>query len=305
MKIYEFISEITKPVGTIYLRFKERMGDVPPNASKEEKAKAMYLTAFAGFANNPDELTFATSRLKFHKLTNMEDIVKMIKTIMSDKVFISAKKMTVYMDLSNSAFSRHPYLSKFLDWAGKNAGDRIKIEWKPPSDSEEEGPKKKKKPNPMLGKKIRDVDAADPKFTVTFGVDDRFYREIDRNLPNLMKYRGPGRTFVMPNELFMQFRNMAKERFPNAEIKILKKAHTDESFIEDDMTDEGGPASRALCLSKRSDKSLGASQLASCRSQGLRSRKGGKSHKIGNKRVKVGGKKIKGKAHGGPLPDWS
>jgi hypothetical protein len=73
----------------------------------------------------------------------------------------------------------------------------------------------------------------------------------------------------------------------------------------DFQTDEAGPASRSLCLSKKPDSALGASQLASCKSQGLRSRDGEKSHKVGSKRVKVGGKKIKGKAHGGPLPDWS
>lgn len=68
---------------------------------------------------------------------------------------------------------------------------------------------------------------------------------------------------------------------------------------------ERGAASRALCLSKRSDRSLGASQLASCKSQGLRARDGNKSHKIGNKRIIVGGKKIKGKKYHGPLPDYS
>ena len=64
-------------------------------------------------------------------------------------------------------------------------------------------------------------------------------------------------------------------------------------------------APKKLCRSSRPDSDLGASQLASCKSQGLRSRSGKKSHKIGKKRVTVGGKRIKGKAHGGPLPDWS
>jgi hypothetical protein len=73
----------------------------------------------------------------------------------------------------------------------------------------------------------------------------------------------------------------------------------------DIKTDEAGPASRSLCLSKKPNSALGASQLASCKSQGLRAREGGKSHKVGSKRVRVGGKKIKGKAHGGSLPDWS
>ena len=63
-------------------------------------------------------------------------------------------------------------------------------------------------------------------------------------------------------------------------------------------------ASKKLCRSSRPNDSLGASALASCKSQGLRKRDGKKSHKIGKRRVTVGGKKIKGKQHGGPLPDW-
>lgn len=68
---------------------------------------------------------------------------------------------------------------------------------------------------------------------------------------------------------------------------------------------EEEPASRALCTSGKPDSALGASQLASCKSQGYRSREGGKSHKVGSERIKVRGKKIKGKKYGGPLPDWS
>ena len=64
-------------------------------------------------------------------------------------------------------------------------------------------------------------------------------------------------------------------------------------------------ASKKLCRSSRPNDALGASALASCKSQGLRSRDGKKSHKIGQRRITVGGKKIKGKQHGGPLPDWS
>ena len=71
---------------------------------------------------------------------------------------------------------------------------------------------------------------------------------------------------------------------------------------------EEGKASRTLCQSGKPDSQLGASQLASCKSQGLRARDGEKSHLIGHGgssvRITVGGKKIKGKAHGGPLPDY-
>ena len=72
-----------------------------------------------------------------------------------------------------------------------------------------------------------------------------------------------------------------------------------------EMSIDEEPASRALCTSGKPDSALGASQLSSCKSQGYRSREGGKSHKVGSDRVKVRGKKIKGKKYGGPLPDLS
>jgi hypothetical protein len=73
--------------------------------------------------------------------------------------------------------------------------------------------------------------------------------------------------------------------------------------IQDKELDEA-PASRKLCQSGKPNNALGASQLASCKSQGYRGRHGNKSHKIGNERTTVKGKRIKGKKYGGPLPDW-
>jgi len=75
--------------------------------------------------------------------------------------------------------------------------------------------------------------------------------------------------------------------------------------IQSDTEVDEAAATRALCQSGKPDSALGASQLSSCKSQGYRSRDGGKSHKVGSERVKVRGKKIKGKKYGGPLPDWS
>jgi len=86
--------------------------------------------------------------------------------------------------------------------------------------------------------------------------------------------------------------------FPINDSIMYGYANSDEQVDEE-------PASRALCTSGKPDSALGASQLASCKSQGYRSRDGGKSHKVGSDRVKVRGKKIKGKKYGGPLPDWS
>jgi len=76
-------------------------------------------------------------------------------------------------------------------------------------------------------------------------------------------------------------------------------------IIENIETALDEKASRKLCASQKSDSELGASNLASCKSQGLRARDGNKSHLVGKTRKTVGGKKIKGKRYGGPLPDWS
>ncbi len=86
--------------------------------------------------------------------------------------------------------------------------------------------------------------------------------------------------------------------FPLNDELMFGVNNSDEAVSEE-------PASRKLCQSGKPDSALGASQLASCKSQGYRSRDGGKSHKVGSERVKVRGKKIKGKKYGGPLPDWS
>ena len=66
---------------------------------------------------------------------------------------------------------------------------------------------------------------------------------------------------------------------------------------------EGKP-SPSYCRNTPKDK-MGVSAKASCKSRGLISRDGKKSHKIGKKRKTVGGRRIKGKKYGGRHPDWS
>ena len=80
-----------------------------------------------------------------------------------------------------------------------------------------------------------------------------------------------------------------------------------EFITAEELSDLDEKASRKLCLSTTPNKELGASNLASCKSQGLRAREGNKSHKLGRSpksRVTVGGHKLKGKKYGGKLPDW-
>jgi hypothetical protein len=93
------------------------------------------------------------------------------------------------------------------------------------------------------------------------------------------------------------------ERFHDVDFPLNDEIMYGVKSGEEAVSEE--PASRALCTSGKPDSALGASQLASCKSQGYRSREGDKSHKVGHNRVKVRGKKIKGKKYGGPLPDWS
>lgn len=93
------------------------------------------------------------------------------------------------------------------------------------------------------------------------------------------------------------------ERFMDLDFPINDSLMYGVNSDDEAVSEE--PASRELCKSGKPDSALGASQLASCKSQGYRARDGGKSHKVGSDRVKVRGKKIKGKKYGGPLPDWS
>jgi hypothetical protein len=64
-----------------------------------------------------------------------------------------------------------------------------------------------------------------------------------------------------------------------------------------------GPAPKGVC--SKPAKSLPASWVSSCKSQGKMKRSGARKQKIGDKTVKVAGKKIKGKSYGGPMPDYS
>jgi hypothetical protein len=92
-------------------------------------------------------------------------------------------------------------------------------------------------------------------------------------------------------------------------IGSIQRTNTDNmkiiEIVENIDTDLDEKASRKLCASSKRDSELGASNLASCKSQGLRARDGKKSHLVGSTRKTVGGKKIKGKRYGGPLPDYS
>jgi len=77
-------------------------------------------------------------------------------------------------------------------------------------------------------------------------------------------------------------------------MKIHEVYNTDENI---------GPAPAGVC--SRPKNQLPASWIASCKSKGRMKRTGERKQKIGGKTQKVAGKRIKGKAYGGPLPDYS
>ena len=65
-------------------------------------------------------------------------------------------------------------------------------------------------------------------------------------------------------------------------------------------------ASRSLCKSSKPNSALGASALASCKSQGYRRRSHKRKFRVSpnEPRQSVKGRKIKGAEYGGPLPDY-
>ena len=82
--------------------------------------------------------------------------------------------------------------------------------------------------------------------------------------------------------------------------KPVKQFSVDEEF----EMDEAGKAPRKLCISKKSDEELGASQLSSCKAQGLRKRDTNRKFRIGKDTEKIKGKLVRSADYGGPLPKW-
>ncbi len=77
-----------------------------------------------------------------------------------------------------------------------------------------------------------------------------------------------------------------------------------EIVTQEELEEIDEKASRKLCLSTKPNAKLGASNLSSCKAQGLRARTSDKAYSVNKKKEKMAGKKIKGKKYGGPLEDW-
>jgi hypothetical protein len=233
MKIFEYdVNEISTPTGRIFMRF----GFKKTGSGKldDEGKPETYLVGWAGFGNEPTDVRYGNARVKFDNLATANDLVHAVKEVLGDtqfgKVFISAKTLEIVpIDYAP------PHLDKFFDWVEREGGERMKLwqdnsGWEPEKkDNKVEIKGRKRKKNPMKGKPIRDIPQGETKKTVTFSVGSRFYREIQNNLPNIMKYRGPNGTFVMPNEIFAAFKKQAEAKFPFADIKVQNRIATGEA----------------------------------------------------------------------------
>ena len=236
MKIFEYdVNEISTPTGRIFMRF----GFKKTGSGKldDEGKPETYLVGWAGFGNEPTDVRYGNARVKFDKLATASDLVHAVKEVLGDtqfgKVFISAKTLEIVpIDYAP------PHLDKFFDWVEREGGERMKLwqddsGWEPEKkDNKVEIKGRKRKKNPMKGKPIRDIPQGETKKTVTFSVGSRFYREIQNNLPNIMKYRGPNGTFVMPSEIFAAFKQQAEAKFPFADIKVQNRVATGEGINE-------------------------------------------------------------------------
>jgi len=158
MNFNDVLSEISTPTGHIFLRF----GAKDTGQKDEHGNPKQYLVGWAGFGNSPDQVHYGNARVKFNKLTSAEDVVKAVKEVLGDtqfgKVFISAKTLIIVppKKIPDDA----GFLGKFFDWVRREGGDRISLYQKddptsaPPEKPDEKVTvKRKKKPNPMFGKK--------------------------------------------------------------------------------------------------------------------------------------------------------
>lgn len=86
--------------------------------------------------------------------------------------------------------------------------------------------------------------------------------------------------------------------------KPVKQPNATYNVDEEIEIDEAGKTPKKVCLSKKTDNELGASQLSSCQAQGLRKRKTKRKFRIGKKVQSIDGKYVKSSDYGGPLPKW-
>lgn len=224
-------TEATVAHGELYVKFR-------PKKTKTIGGEE-YLTGFADFAQDPDQVKEKTALRKFTSLNSMEDIAKAIKKIMNDQTFVSAKKIVLYRDRS-ALEKKFSQLKDFYEWIESSySGDKIKIEEPDDSDKPEivKGPPKKRLPKGHAASGKMDVSAPEKKMTRYFTIDnDRLLTFLKKQMPDFMNkhYRANMGMFMMNDKDYQQFRKFLQsskvvDNYGTTSIEVDKER----SFAED------------------------------------------------------------------------
>ena len=215
-------------VGTVYMRFRERDSLQRDDNGKYKKV----LVAFAGFANSPEELQMDTASRKYMKLTRKEDIVKAVKDVKGDKVFIGAKDITVFVD--NPAMAKkYPHLGEalnMLEQFGKKQGITVVYKAKDPDKQGEKGSGKKRLPKGHAASADKNYKDAESERTTYFSIDNnRLMKFLQTKAPQIMNsYRPNIKLFVMDQLEYRKFRNWLNSeavvgRFGETNVRVDKE----------------------------------------------------------------------------------
>ena len=206
-------------VGTVYMRFRER----------KTTDGEMYLTSFAGFANSPAELQMDIASRKFMKLSNRDDIIKAVKSVKDDKIFVGAKDMIVFVD--NPAMAKkYEHLGEALDTLekfGKKQGIHVAYKEKDSNNQGEKGSGKKRLPKGHAASADKKYKDAESEHTTYFSIGNkRLMQFLKTNAPQIMNSFRPNlKQFVMDQKQYRGFLKWVNsesviEHFGEADIRV-------------------------------------------------------------------------------------
>lgn len=222
MKVKEIVESVRS--NHIFMRF-----GLKKSADAGGRGGVPYLYGFAGFANTPADLKQKDAQWKFFNLNQKSDFVKAVKKVMDDKTFTAASGITIYID-NESLMSKFPDYGEFINMVEKMGGNKVRVEYKPESNSsrKEKGPKRKQSTDKWGDHKAK-IDPAEKQtyryFTVT---SNWLMNQLRRNDQVMQYYRPNKKAFVMGPKEFNAF----VQAFGKDDIKIVDR-------FKEDITNEG------------------------------------------------------------------
>ena len=228
--------------GNLYIKFREKQ-----TVGAGPEGKQSYLSAFAGFEQNPKELKDVTALRRFTSLNSKMDIANMVKKLMNDKTFVSAKKIILYRD-NPGLEQKFPYLEDFYNWIGDGVKGKVRIEIETPVEDPDEvekdrGAGKKRLPKGYFAANPKDYKIPDKKMTRYFTLGNtRLFNYLRREKPQLMQqyFRPNFGGFVMNDAAFRSFLKLTKsgelfDQFGDPQIEVDQN----KSFAEEFNVGEG------------------------------------------------------------------